>query len=359
VWRRDEVGLPSFWQLQAVGWIGFYLVVVLAVLPYGKSKELWNQAVGCAVMFLASCGLRYVCRSLVRKSPSWFSFELQVLVWSAGIGTLAAFVSELALLGALRLMWTDFMVNDLQVSIVLFLWCTLYFSVKQWQQSRRETERLLRAENEARDARLSALRYQLNPHFLFNSLNAVSTLVLKQDGEGATRMLSQIAGLLRATLASPPVSMISLSEELDFIQQYLAIEQTRLGKRLEVIYRIASETLEATVPSLLLQPLVENAVRHGVGRLREGGVVTIETSFHQDRLRLVVQNSGPRSAEGIRSLDTTSGIGLKNTKERLHTLYGADYALSFAWPEPGGCEVTIELPFQKIALPAEEMACAQ
>jgi LytS/YehU family sensor histidine kinase len=120
------------------------------------------------------------------------------------------------------------------VFFILFMWCSLYFSIKQWQQSSMEKERLLRAESEVREARLLALRYQLNPHFLFNSLNAVSTLVLDGNAPAATRMLAQIGDLLRISLDSEVTTEVALSQELAFTEGYLAIEQTRLGERLRI-----------------------------------------------------------------------------------------------------------------------------
>jgi len=359
VFKRDEFGFPSFWQLQASGWMALYLVVLVAVLPYRKSEEFRDQTIGCVAMFLASLLLRPVCRSLVRRALPWISLELRALVWSAAVGAIAAFVTELAILRVVRLVWTDLLVNVVQFSVVLFLWCTLYFSIKQWQQSARERERLLIAEREARDARLSALRYQLNPHSLFNSLNAVSTLVLRGDAPRATRMLSQISSLLRASFDGPTISEIPFSQELDFAEKYLAIEKTRLGDRLQVVVEAAPESLDAAVPSMLLQPLLENSVRHGVGRLREGGVIGIQTRIVDDRLRLIVTNSGPHRDAESQVDENRPGIGLANTTERLKRLYGpaCDFALS--WPHDGGCEVTIQLPFKKIADRVEEMSCAQ
>ena len=272
---------------------------------------------------------------------------------------IAAFVTELAILRVLRLIWIDLLVNILQFSVVLFLWCTLYFSIKQWQQSALERERLLQAESEARDARLSALRYQLNPHFLFNSLNAVSTLVLKGDAAGATRMLSQIAGLLRASLEGPVVSQISLSQELDFARKYLDIEQTRLGEKLQIVFEVAPESLGAAVPNMLLQPLLENAVRHGVGRLRKGGVIEIQTGLQDGRLRLQLRNSGPCRSVNPGTNQPQNGIGLSNTTERLSRLYGPDCAFTLRWPDGGGCEITIQLPFKQIVDRIEEVSCAQ
>jgi len=247
----------------------------------------------------------------------------------------------------------------LPFSVVLFLWCTLYFSTKQWQQSARERARLMRAESEAREARLSALRYQLNPHFLFNSLNAVSTLVLEGNAPAATRMLAEIGDLLRTTLDNDASPEIPLSQEIAFIERYLAIEQTRLGGRLRVEMTISQDTFDAVVPSMLLQPLVENAVRHGVAPTIEGGTIRIESRIHNDRLLLTIKNSAPRaSSSRTQNGKASMGIGLSNTAERLRTLYGDSHRFSLREPEAGGYEVTIEIPYRRVAQSVEGVRCA-
>jgi LytS/YehU family sensor histidine kinase len=282
------------------------------------------------------------------------AFELRAFAWSAIVGTAGACAADFVL-GEMRLLYLAS--NSLQFSVVLFLWCSLYFSIKQWQQMTQDRERLLRAETEIREARLNALRYQLNPHFLFNSLNAVSTLVLDGNAPAATRMLAQIGELLRTTLDNQVTPEIPLSQEIAFTERYLAIEQTRLGERLRVHLTVPSETLDALVPSMLLQPLVENAVRHGISRLVEGGAVAIASGLHGGRLRIVIGNSGPRIA--ARQNENRNGIGLSNTAERLKTLYGTNHKFSLHWPEAGGCEVTVELPFRTAAQPQEALACAR
>jgi len=244
------------------------------------------------------------------------------------------------------LMWSFF---------ILFMWCSLYFSIKQWQQSNMEKERLLRAESELRETRLLALRYQLNPHFLFNSLNAVSTLVLDGNGPAATRMLAQIGDLLRTSLDSEVTAEVTLSQELAFTEGYLAIEQTRLGGRLKIDLAVPLETRDALVPSMLLQPLVENAVRYGVAPLIEGGWIAIKSALRADRLRIVIGNSG-RRGEGEQKKNG-NGIGLGNTAERLKTLYGTDFEFSLGWPEAGGCEVVLELPIRRDRCLREVSAC--
>src|SRR5580704_18935885 len=339
-----------------MGGVGFYLLVLLSTLPSGNPGEFRHQTIFCITVFLVSSLLRPVCRSLLRRSLPWVALEVRAFAWSAAYGAVATFVSELVKLHSVRLIWPDFLENWLPFSVVFFLWCTLYFSTKQWQQSARERQRLVRAESEAREARLSALRYQLNPHFLFNSLNAVSTLVLDGDVPAATRMLAQIGELLRTSLDREIEPEVPLSQEIAFTEQYLAIEQTRLRERLRVAVAISPETLDALVPSMLLQPLVENAVRHDIAPLVEGGIISIRSEFHDGQLQIVVKNSGVVAAR----LDKpANGIGLANTVERLKTLYGFDQSFTLVWPPAGGCEVTVELPFRKSTQGQEVLLCAR
>ena len=359
--KRDELGFPSFWQLQAMGGVGFYLLVLLSVLPYRNPAEFRHQTIFCATVFLVSPQLRPVCRSLLRRSLPWVGLEVRAFAWSAAYGAVATFVSELVKLRSVRLVWAAFLDNWLPFSVVFFLWCTLYFSTKHWQQSARERERLVRAESEAREARLSALRYQLNPHFLFNSLNAVSTLVLEGNAPAATRMLARIGELLRTTLDNDASPEIPLSQEIAFIEQYLSIEQTRLGHRLRVDMAISQETLNAVIPTMLLQPLVENAVRHGVAPLVEGGTIAIKSILHGDRLLMTIRNCGPRTNRPPAPNGKPSkGIGLANTAERLRTLYGDNQQFLLRSHDTGGYEVAIEIPFRK-ATPEVQgvVACAR
>jgi two-component system, LytTR family, sensor kinase len=359
----DASRVPSFWRLQIVGGISLYVTVLVACMPdiFRKPGMLRGNSIAVAVMFLASFVLHPICRSLLLRSPSWLSFGLKMAAWSTTIGIVTSVVTTLVVLGFRSFDWTDFAANTVQFSVVFFLWCTLYFSIKQWKQSALERERMLRAESEAREARLSALRYQLNPHFLFNSLNAASTLVLEGDAKAATRMLAQIGDLLRTTLDHDALPETPLAQEIAFIDQYLSIEQTRLGERLRVERKISEETLDAIVPGMLLQPLVENAVRHGIAPAIEGGTIRIESRVQDDRLRIAISNSGRRrvfhpNGNGSSGNGKTRGIGLKNTQERLRTLYGDDHQFSLRWPEAGGCEVAIELPLRKASQPAE-VAC--
>src|SRR6202167_4203996 len=358
----DPLRIPSFWQLQIMGWLCLYVLVFVACIPdLSRPGTIRDNTVSVVFMFLGSCVLRPVSRSLLRRSLSWLALELRASMWSLLVGTVGAFTAELAVLDFRRIDWKDLAGNSVQFSVVLFLWCSLYFSIKQWQQSALERERLLRAETEARAARLNALRYQLNPHFLFNSLNAVSTLVLEGNATGATRMLAQIGEFLRTMLDREAAPETPLSQEIAFTEQYLSIEQTRLEGRLVVDVSISPETLDALVPSMLLQPLVENAVRHGVAPLVEGGTIRIQSTLHDGYLQISIQDSATRGDVGGACAEAAGkaahGIGLTNTDERLKTLYGADYKFALQYRPSGGCEVIVQVPFRRIVQPREVAAC--
>jgi two-component system LytT family sensor kinase len=356
--RNGALHLRSFWQIQIIGWGCFYVYDLLGSLVdlLGKRESLDEETVPLVLMFLGSCALRPLCRRLLRQSQSWIAFELKVAAAAAatsipvvcGTGLIMQFSHRVTLHSLVTVLtWSTW---------VLFVWCSLYFSIKQWQQSNEEKERLLRAESEVREAKLLALRYQLNPHFLFNSLNAVSTLILDGNAHAATRMLAQIGDLLRSSLDSEVTTEVALAEELVFTEAYLAVEQTRLGDRLTFDMVIPMETRDAVVPSMLLQPLIENAVRYGVAPMIHGGWITINSALHGNRLRIVIVNSG-RRGEGEQNKHGT-GIGLGNTAERLKSLYGTDFEFSLRWPEAGGCEVMLELPLRRAANLQEVSSCA-
>ena len=192
-------------------------------------------------------------------------------------------------------------------------------------------------------AKLQALRMQLQPHFLFNTLNAISTLV-HRDARAADEMIGNLSDFLRLTLETADQQEIPLRQELDFLDHYLAIEQVRFGERLRVSREIAPEALSALVPSLILQPLVENAIRHGLEPSRQAGLLTITASRAEGAVRLVVRDNGvglkPAPAAAGRE-----GIGLANTRARLRELYGEAARLELKAGPEGGLAVEITLPF--------------
>jgi two-component system LytT family sensor kinase len=197
------------------------------------------------------------------------------------------------------------------------------------------------------DARLSALRMQLNPHFLFNSLNAITVLVRDQETDPASRMLELLSDVLRQVLRADSTHETTLSDELDFLSRYLAIEQIRFSDRLYPDIQIAPAVSQALVPIFLLQPLVENAIRYGIALRADAGVLQIRGTREGSELVLTVRDDGTGpSTSTVEQLSSGEGIGLANTRARLRTMYGDAATLETRFEESGGFIATIRLPYR-------------
>ncbi|KAA3602828.1 MAG: hypothetical protein DWQ06_06550 [Calditrichaeota bacterium] len=205
--------------------------------------------------------------------------------------------------------------------------------------------RTLKLESELSKAEFQALKMQLQPHFLFNTLNSISAL-LQTDTEKADKMLTLLGDFLRLTLERKNDSFLTLEEELKFTKNYLKIEEVRFGERLKVILKIQDEILKARVPNLILQPLVENAIQHGVSKNIEKGWVKIIAEKYQNDLKLTVADSGANSQTPVKTKN--KGIGLRNTKSRLEQLYGDNFTFGFGKIEDKGFEVKIKIPLEII-----------
>ncbi|HTG44967.1 MAG TPA: histidine kinase [Verrucomicrobiae bacterium] len=206
-------------------------------------------------------------------------------------------------------------------------------------------ERELRAselEKRLAQARLQALQSQMNPHFLFNTLHTISALMHK-DVEAADRMVMKLSDLLRRALDNTTTHEVALSDELDFLQRYLEIEKTRFRERLNVEMDIAPETVRARVPNLVLQPLVENAIRHGIERHARPGRIILRAHRRESRLELEVQDNGDGIPAGGPKRE---GIGLSNTRSRLQQLYGKDQKFELQNVPTGGLLARVVIPFQ-------------
>jgi two-component system LytT family sensor kinase len=218
---------------------------------------------------------------------------------------------------------------------------------------RRFRERQLRAsqlEAQLAKARLQALKSQLQPHFLFNTLHSISSLMLT-DVPSADKMMSRLSDLLRMSFEDSDTHVTTLGRELEFVSVYLEIEQIRFEDRLNVVFDIAPDTLDAEVPHLLLQPLVENAVGHGISRISSGGKIRIAASHDERALHLLVRDNGP----GLGNRDAPSskaGLGLKATRERLETLFGNAQTLEVRSPAEGGAEAFVRIPFRLHQVPS-------
>jgi two-component system, LytTR family, sensor kinase len=218
--------------------------------------------------------------------------------------------------------------------------------------SRLRTE-LAQAELQVTEAQLQALKMQLHPHFLFNTLNSISAL-LDEDAEAADQMLARLGDLLRLTLENSGAQQVTLQEELEFLRCYLEIEHVRFHDRLAINMHIDPETLDARVPNLILQPIVENAIKHGIVSRIAPGEIEIRADRDGEVLRLRVKDNGPGlngSTGRIRE-----GLGLANTRARLQQMYGAAHRFELADADPSGLQVTVELPFETSGVQEAEKA---
>ena len=219
----------------------------------------------------------------------------------------------------------------------------LSHALAYYRESQARALNAVQLEAQLSEARLRTLQAELHPHFLFNTLHAISTLV-HTNAELADRMISRLSDLLRLTFDRSGATRVPLQEELEFLQKYLEIEQTRFQDRLTVRYEIDPDTLDAEVPRLILQPLVENAIQHGVAPRSGPGLVQIASRRQNGRLWLEVRDDGVGLSAGARAR-IRSGIGLANTRDRLDCLYGNSHSLDFSDGAPG-LAVRIEIPYE-------------
>ena len=224
------------------------------------------------------------------------------------------------------------------------------YAVAYYREAQDRTLKAAQLETRLVETRLRTLEAELHPHFLFNTLHAISTLV-HSNPNAADRMISRLSDLLRLTFDRSGAPRIPLQEELEFLQKYLEIEQTRFQDRLGVAFEIDPETLDAEVPRLILQPLVENAIKHGLSPKPGRGEIRITAARRQDRLSLEIADNGVGLSARARAR-LHNGIGLSNTRDRLECLYGAAHSLEFSEGNEG-LAVRVEIPFRLAAAPDE------
>ena len=217
-------------------------------------------------------------------------------------------------------------------------------AIRNFRSSQERERRAAELEARLTSAKLQALRMQINPHFLFNTLNSIATLVYVNP-RAADEMLGDLSELLRRSLDSMEEQEVPLAQELEFIGAYISIEQKRFGERLRLEQSVPDELMKALVPALILQPLVENAIRHGIEPRRGPGLISIEAKQEDKHLHLIVRDNGRGLPGADLNNSARRGIGLANIQARLQGLYGQDQSFSFGRAEPQGCRVDIHLPF--------------
>jgi len=244
-----------------------------------------------------------------------------------------------------------FLLNSVDDILEGYLPVVLIANALWYYQSFRSRERrTLQLETQLAKAHLETLRSQLQPHFLFNTLHSISALMMT-DVRSADKMMTRLSDLLRMSLDNGGRQLTILQQEMEFVNAYLEIEKIRFADRLKIHVDIAPEVLDAEVPSLLLQPLVENAIRHGVARLSRQGEIHIAAKADSESLQIRIRDNGPGLEQGNVQVVGTH-LGLKTTRERLRTLYGNQQTLEVRNVPGGGVEVSVRIPFRFVAMPA-------
>ncbi|NLG60667.1 MAG: histidine kinase [Candidatus Cloacimonetes bacterium] len=352
--RRYEVTLVlAWWAIYGVFLTGQHLLLSRSM---GVPLDIGSAAARALPGAVVWAGITLVAFALARHFPIDEPPHVRhVLVHISASATLA--LAEVAIAfgidrvtGWFNSSFSDLFVNGFPPN-VLYYWLLagLGHAIEVYRRYRIREREALMLQKRLAEAELHLLKTQLQPHFLFNTLHAISAL-MHRDVRAADRMLTRLSELLRVTLEHVGTNEVSLRDELDFLKPYVEIERTRLGERLNVTLDIAPDTLHGNVPHMILQPLVENAVRHAIAPRAAGGHILVSSRRSGDRLELEVVDDGSGKGDGRHG----SGVGLSNTRARLETLYGSDFCFE-AGPMPeGGFRAAISIPFR--AAPVEEPA---
>lgn len=353
-----------FWVLQFIGWLSLSIITYFSLTLWYNQQSfdyIAHPLIQSLMGILVSWPLRPVFKLIWNKSLfprlifALFSVFICSLVWT--IMRVAVFMWMTNETG----LWDDFG-GWLFASIMIFLcWAAFYHGIKYYQllqtehatlltieaENREEQLKRSRAETIAQEAQLKMLRYQLNPHFLFNTLNAIASLVEGKRSANANTMIVQLSNFLRYSLENDPIQRVSLAQELDALRLYLNIEKTRFGERLKLNFQVQPEANEVMVPSLLLQPLVENSIKYAIAPMENGGEISILAKLDGDYLIVEVSDTGPGVLLSKNDKSAGVGIGLKNTIDRLDTFYGDKYVFQLGASELGGLRIFIRMPLEK------------
>ncbi|MCH7628102.1 MULTISPECIES: sensor histidine kinase [Novosphingobium] len=359
----------AFWRLQFLGWGGAMLLRALSSIA---NAQPWSFLIIVLIAtitgFSISLILSVIYRALINRRPL-ITWGVTAVVLAIAVG-LYAFIDS----WVISLYRTNSDAGFAQLFLGVFYldltllgaWSALYYAINFYIQVEEQNDQLMRLENQATSAQLAMLRYQLNPHFLFNTLNSISTLVLLKQTEPANAMLSRLSSFLRYTLVNEPTARVTVAQEVETLKLYLDIERMRFEERLRTEFRIDEDTKAALMPSLLLQPLVENAIKYAVGPLEYGAEITIATQLVGSMLRVTVSDTGPglpagtdptkligvtsdsseTTVSGLGSGHVSTGVGLANIRDRLAQAYGENQRFEIANRPEGGFMVTLELPFE-------------
>jgi sensor histidine kinase YesM len=338
----------AFWILQSAGWSGYFILRSLSGLANAMPimfivHTLLLTATGYSLTLLMAS----LFRRLITMRP------ILTLVLSLGAVALSATAFSVIetwsyatfLRPDAKPVGVEYLGAILLNFALLSAWAALYYGINYFLLLEEQIDQRERLESQASTAQLAMLRYQLNPHFLFNTLNSISTLVLLRQTERANAMLARLSSFLRYTLVNEPTAKVTLAQEVETLKLYLEIEKMRFEDRLRPHFKIESETIGARLPSLLLQPLIENAIKYAVTPSENGADIWITARQEGQAVRIEVADSGAGGDGAAISGSPSTGVGLANIRDRLAQAYGGAHAFTTRKNDKGGFSVIVEIPF--------------
>lgn len=350
-----------FWFCQLIGWAGYSVGTFLTItLVDGDVSwiHVGHIAMSAVLGILATWPLRHIYQYTFHSSV-----QLRILVAAISVIIFSAIWTILRILVFAWLVDEPPLWNEVNYwyfgSLFVFLsWTVLYYGIKYYDMLTAEHQKLLeeaadkknehmlrlQAEAQAHEAQIRMLHYQLAPHFLFNTLNAINAMVRLGEVDRAQEMIQLLGDFLRHALKQDSVESVTLEEEIESLKLYLDIERVRFEDRLTVHIDLDPASLQARVPALLLQPIIENAMKYAISESEDGGDLSISSRISADQLLLEVTDTGP-GFEPVPG-EEGRGIGLRNVRERLQTLYGDDHDFTLSDNSPTGLKVRIRLPVQ-------------
>ena len=349
-----------FWVFQLLGWSTWVILLVLRDILSVPPEYILSRALVAGASALVALPLTAGLRALyklvwergfiVRFLVAWIGSFGVAYIWQP----IRNYLSYLPYGEALSLgeASAEVLFDGASTASfpLIFLWSTLYFIIKYYLLLQAEKEKSLRSESLAHEAQLLMLRYQLNPHFLFNTLNAISTLVLSSENGRANEMLIKLSKFLRYSLDHSPLDQVSLAHELETSKLYLDIEKARFAERLRIDLDIEAEAESAMVPTMLLQPLIENSIKYAISQPETGGTIRISARVREETLVIQLADDGP----GLPELDGENdgsifsrGVGISNIRNRLQEIYADKHKLKFSNADLGGLMVTVEISYDR------------
>lgn len=340
----------AFWNLQSVGWAGAFLLRGSSTIANGQPLSslipvMISTVSGYSVTLLIAVMFRFLLKQ--RPIVTWGVSILTVVVAAGLVAFIDAWVFSTQNRGS-ETAGVQLFLGAFYLSMTLLgAWSALYYAINFYLTVEEQADQLLHLESQASSAQLAMLRYQLNPHFLFNTLNSISTLVLLKQTDRANAMLSRLSSFLRYTLINEPTAQVTIEQEVETLKLYLEIEKMRFEDRLRPVFNIDPAVAQARLPSLLLQPLVENAIKYAVTPKEEGAEISVTAQPAGENVRIIVSDTGPGLNEGLTRPTTMisegTGVGLANIRDRLIQAFGERQSFETR-STPGGFSVLIEMP---------------